>query len=117
MKRFLLTLALSTVASMMSFAADQTFNGRISDSGCGASHAAMKAQHGNANMTDKDCTLACVKAGGKYVLVQGGTVYKIANQDFGGLQEYAGDRVRLTGDKSGDTITVSKIEAARGTKQ
>ena len=76
----------------------------------------MKAQHGDAKMTDKDCTLACVKAGGKFVFVQGGMVYKIGNQDFADLQEYAGDTVRLTGDKSGNTITVSKIEPARTKK-
>jgi hypothetical protein len=33
----------------------------------------------------------------------------IQNQDFAGLQQYVGDRVTLTGDRTGDTITVTKI--------
>lgn len=117
MRCFLLTLVLSAAASMMGFAADQTFTGRISDSMCGASHAKMKAAHEDAKMTDRDCTLACIKGGGKYVFVQAGMVYQISNQDFSGLKEYAGDTVRLTGEKSGNTITVSKIEPAKGKKK
>ena len=44
------------------FAANGTWVGKISDSGCGASHAKMKAQHPG---TDAECTVACVKSGGK----------------------------------------------------
>jgi hypothetical protein len=93
-------------------AADQTWTGKISDSMCGASHAKMIAAHGGASkMTDRDCTLACTKAGGKYVFVMGGSgkVYDIANQDDKDLQTHAGHTVRLTGEMKGDTITVSKI--------
>ena len=91
-------------------AADKTWTGKISDSMCGASHAKMIAAHGGASkMTDRDCTLACTKAGGKYVFVTGGKVYNIANQDDADLQTHAGHTVRLTGDMKGDTITVSKI--------
>ena len=59
-------------------AADKTWTGQISDSMCGASHAKMIAGH--AGMSDRDCALACVKGGGKYVFVSDGKVYKIANQ-------------------------------------
>lgn len=91
-------------------AADQTWTGKISDSMCGASHAKMIAAHGGATkMTDRDCTLACTKAGAKYVFVMGTKVYNIANQDDKDLQTHAGHTVRLTGDMKGDTITVSKI--------
>jgi hypothetical protein len=90
-------------------AADQTLTGKISDSGCGASHAKMEAEHADAKMTDRDCTLACVKAGGKYVFVSGDKVYNIENQDLALLQQHAGHTVRLTGDMKGDTITVSNI--------
>jgi hypothetical protein len=44
----------------------------------------------------------------KYVFVSG-NVYNVGNQDFAALQEHAGHTVRLTGEMSGDTITVSKI--------
>jgi len=43
-------------------AAEKTWTGRISDGMCGASHA---------KMTERECALACVKGGGKYVFVSG----------------------------------------------
>jgi hypothetical protein len=92
-------------------AATMTMNGTISDSMCGASHAKMTAGH--AGMTDKACALACVKGGGKYVFVSDGKVYQIANQNFADLEKNAGDAVSLTGDMSGDTITVAKIAAGQ----
>ena len=91
---------------MPASAANQTLTGKISDSMCGASHAKMAPAHGG---TDRSCTLACIKAGGKYVFVSGGKVYNIDNQDFADLEKHAGHRVRLTGDVNGDTVTVSKI--------
>jgi hypothetical protein len=97
-----LLLVLASFAS----AADMTWAGQISDSMCGASHAKMTA---GTKMTAHDCTLACVKAGAKYVFVVHGKVYNIANQDFAGLEEHAGHTVRLTGEMNGETITVSKI--------
>ena len=50
-----------------------------------------------------------MKAGGKYVFVADGKVYNIANQSFADLGKNAGETVNLTGDVSGDTITVSKV--------
>jgi hypothetical protein len=90
-------------------AADKTWTGQISDSMCGASHAKMIAGHAGAKMTNTDCTLACVKAGAKYVFVSGGKVYAISNQDDADLMKHAGHTVRLTGEMNGTTITVSKI--------
>ena len=85
-----------------------TWTGKISDSMCGAEHKTA-AEHDTTKMSDRDCTLACVKNGGKYVFVSKGKVYNIANQDYSGLSEHAGHTVKLTGDMSGDTITVSDI--------
>ena len=45
----------------------------------------------------------------KYVFVSGGKMYNLGNQDSADLQEHAGHTVKLTGEMSGDTITVSKI--------
>ncbi len=98
---------LSLFAGLASFASAATWTGQISDSMCGASHAKMTSAH--AGMTERDCALACVKAGGKYVFVADGKVYKIANQDLPLLQVRAGHTVQLTGDMKGDTITVSNI--------
>ena len=100
-----LLLGLASLAS----AADTTWTGQISDSMCGTSHAKMIAGHAGAKMTARDCTLACVKAGAKYVFVTKGKVYNISNQGLTDLQVHAGHTVRLTGEMNGDTITVSKI--------
>lgn len=55
------------------------------------------------------------EGGGKYVLVSKGQVYEIANQNLPDLAKHAGQRVRVTGDLSADskTITVSKIQAVQ----
>lgn len=103
---------LAGLASLAS-AANKTMTGMISDSMCGASHAKMMEMHKDAKMTDRDCTLACVKAGGKYVFVSEGKIYQIANQDLSALQKEAGESVQLTGNVNGDTITVSKIAMAK----
>jgi hypothetical protein len=59
-----------------------------------------------------ECTLTCVKGGGKFVFVSNGTVYNVANQDLAELKDHAGHTVQLTGDLGADgkSITVSKIE-------
>lgn len=98
------------LAGLASFAsaATMTMKGMISDSACGVSHAKMMAMHKDIK-TDRDCTLACVKSGAKYVFVSDGKVYQIANQDLAALMKNAGESVSLTGDVNGDTITVSKV--------
>jgi hypothetical protein len=95
-------------------AAEQSWAGAISDSMCGASHAAMST--GGAKVSDRDCTLACVSYqtadSPKFVFVSQGKVYPIANQRFGGLARYAGQPVTLSGELANGSITVSKIELA-----
>jgi hypothetical protein len=99
---------LVTGAFMTSTAAiAATWTGQISDSMCGAHHKTM-AEHGK-KLSARDCTEACVKNGGKYVLVSKGKVYSIDNQDFAGLPEHAGHTVKLTGDMNGDSIKVSDL--------
>ena len=113
MKRTLLlaTLVGSALTSGSAFAAAGTWTGTISDSACGASHAKMTDNGKKA--TDKQCTEMCVLHGAKYVFVENGKVLMIKNQDFAGLKQYAGDRVMLSGDRSGDTITVTKVASAK----
>jgi hypothetical protein len=108
MTRILTVCFLAITACAAAFGADQTWTGVISDSMCGASHAKMTSTH--AGMTDRDCALACAKAGAQYVFVSEGKVYKIANQDSPLLQAHAGHAdVTLTGELKGDSITVSKV--------
>jgi hypothetical protein len=109
MKQLCIAVFASMLGAMSISGADQTWTGKISDSMCGAKHN-TSAEHAGKKMSDRDCTLACVKEhNAKYVFVSGGKVYNIGNQDFGALQEHAGHTVKLTGEMSGDTITVSKI--------
>jgi hydrogenase maturation factor len=98
------------VYSVTALAAEETWTGKISDSMCGASHKSAM-EHAGKKLTDRDCTLACVKDHqAKYVFVHNGKVLNIANQDDADLEKHAGHTVRLTGEMKGDTITVSKIE-------
>jgi hypothetical protein len=116
MKRVFIHLrALGLLAGLGSFAgaATMTMDGMISDSMCGASHAKMMEMHKDAKMTDRDCTLACVKGGGKFVFVSGGKVYSVANQKLVTLNEHAGEPVSITGNIEGDTITVSKVSVKK----
>ena len=108
----LVGIAAAVLFSGPGWAAEQTWTGKISDSTCGASHKAA-IEHGGKAMSDADCTKACVKAGGKYVFVQKGKVIPIANQDYSGLEEHAGQTVHLTGEMTDGSITVSKIAGTK----
>ena len=114
MRYVFIALGVAILSASSSLAADQTWTGNISDSMCGAMHAKMSAEHGNAKMSDRECTLACIKEGGKYVFVSSGKVYKIENQGLASLSEHAGHTVKLTGAMNGDTITVSNIAMPAG---
>ena len=89
-------------------AASQTFSGQVSDSMCGAKH--MMAGK------EADCTRGCVKKGSSYALVVGDKVYTLKTDDKNALAELdklAGSNAKVTGTAEGDTITVSKIAAAK----
>jgi hypothetical protein len=103
---FLFTAALLFAATSM--AAEQTWTGQISDSACGAKH--EEAVENEGVMADRECTVACVRGGSKYVLVVDGKVLQIANQDNKDLATHAGHKVKMTGELKGSSITVSKIE-------
>src|SRR5262249_13188676 len=128
MKRILSFALLASLSGATALSAEKTWTGSISDSMCGSDHSAMTKEHqkegqvpGSTVRSDKDheCTLACVKAGAKYVCVTGGKVYEIGNQDFAGLQQHAGHSVKLTGDMDADgkTIKVSRVTMAAGTQK
>ena len=111
-KTFTLFAAAVLMTAAPALAADKTWNGTISDSMCGAKHPG--GEHDGKKMTDADCAKACVNEhGGKWVFLSEGKAYTIANQDFGALKEHAGEKVALTGEMKGDSITVSKVEASK----
>jgi hypothetical protein len=110
MKRILAIGIMCSLSGLPVWPASQTLTGQISDSMCGKSHAGMGAMGNN----PKDCTVGCVKAGGKYVFVSGDKLYDIKNQTLAALATNAGANVQLTGDldKDGKTISVTKVTPA-----
>ncbi len=109
MKKVLGLAMVVLMSAAFSLAAEKTWSGKISDSDCGRSHKSA-IEHAGKKMSDHDCVIACVEKGGKYVFVSGTKIYNISNQDMAELKEHAGHTVRLTGEMTGDTIKVSKIE-------
>ena len=90
---------------------EQTWKGAISDSNCNGKHPA--GEHDGKKMTEADCTGVCVKKGAQYVFVSEGKVFKLANQTSKTIASHAGQQVELTGTLKGDTITATKILAAK----
>jgi len=103
-----LLLTAILVAVITAYAAKaETFTGEVSDAMCGAKH----------GMTDKAaCTRACVKKGSNYALVIGDKVYTLQSSDQATkdkLDKLAGEKAKVTGTASGDTIQVGKVMAAK----
>src|SRR5437763_11247613 len=112
MNKFVLMVTTLGLAAGISFAQKaQTFTGEITDSMCAkmGSHAAM--MKGHEGLTEKQCTLGCVKAGGKYVLYDPAkkTAYTLDDQTK--PEAFAGQKVKVTGtlDKSTNTLHVENI--------
>ncbi len=106
--RVLLAFACCSMIVIVLSGAEQEWKGQISENLCQKSHRAIADMVG---YTDSECTFECVKAGGKYVLITSdGTMLGITNQDFAGLSKYAFEPAKITGERAGDTIVVSKIE-------
>ena len=94
-----------TVATMIAAGQVRSFTGIISDSMCSADH-----KHMNSG-PDPECVRACVKAGEKYVLLDGKHVYRLSDQET--PAKFAAKKVKITGtlyEKTG-IIKVDKIEA------
>ena len=109
MRRTLGLVLAALMTAAFSLAAERTLSGKISDSMCGRSHKSA-IEHAGAKISDHDCVIACVEKGAKYVFVSGGKVYNIENQDLPELKEHAGHDVKLTGEVTGDTIKLPRIE-------
>ena len=79
---FALLFTLLLMGAATSAQNESTFTGDINDRACAraGSHDAMNKRHGPQN--DKDCIIACVKAGRKYALVDDATkgIYLLDDQ-------------------------------------
>lgn len=114
MTKYVLFPAVAIFVSVSSaFAAPNTWTGKITDSMCDKDHSMMAT--GGKQPDPKECTLACVKSGSKFVFVSSGKVYEIENQDLPALKTFAGDTVKLTGElgSDGKTIKADKLVAAK----
>ncbi len=100
MKRVTMFVGTLLVFACMSWAADKSFVGVVSDNHCGVKHA-------EASEKATACVKGCVDKGGKYVLVSKGKVYQLEPQDK--FAEHAGHRVKVKGELKDDTITASDV--------
>jgi hypothetical protein len=106
----LFILALSISFNL--FAQNKSFTGEVMDSPCAllGGHDKM-AQKGE---SDKDCTLRCVKAGGKYALFNAADKSWYTLDDQKKAEAFAGQKVVVTGaaDAATKTLKVATIKAA-----
>ena len=102
-----LILFLLAVPALFPAGVTRGFTGVITDSMCIADHRAMRIS------PDPKCIVACVKAGRtvKFVLYDGKTVYQLSDQQA--PAKFAGAKVVVTGEASGNTIRVAAIEPAK----
>ena len=111
MKSIALALVATLLMAGLSLAApkDQTYTGEITDSAC-----ATMGSHAGMGKPAKDCALACVQRGAKFVLFNAAakTVYQLDDQKK--PAQFAGAKVVVTGtlDDSTKTIHVTGIKSA-----
>ena len=70
------------------------------------------AQHMMKNATPAQRTRECVKRGSDFALVSGTKVYTLKG-DKTQLDKYAGQKVTIKGQASGDTLTVTSVAASK----
>jgi hypothetical protein len=102
-RKFWMLVATLLVSGCMALAAE-SWTGKVSDSMCGAKHMMGGGP--------RECTLECVDAGSKFVLVDAkGKVYGLSDQKK--PRPFAGEKVKVTGTLKDNTIEVSSIESAQ----
>ncbi len=106
-------LLLFGVSSYAAPPSARTFSGEIMDSACSAMGNHDAGYKMSNTHTPKDCTLACVKSGSKFVLYNSAnkTAYQLDDQQK--PRDFAGQKVKVVGtyDTSTKTIHVEKIQA------
>jgi hypothetical protein len=76
------------------------YQGLVTDSRCGARH--LK----NSHLSPAECARLCVRQGASYILVDGNRRYKLLGSEEA-LNKFAGQRIRVSGTRQGETIQVS----------
>jgi hypothetical protein len=103
--------------AVVSFATQKakTFSGQIMDSQCAKMGSHEMGYKMTNTSTPRDCTLACVRAGGHFVLYDAAHNVTYQLDDQKKPEAFAGENVKVVGtyDSTTKTIHVEKIEAAR----
>jgi len=106
MNKFFAALMISTVlCAMPALAATTTVTGVITDDMCGAKHMMP-------GKSDAVCVRACVKHGSHYAVLVKDKLYVLQGKTTA-VDALAGAKATVTGDLSGNVITVSSITAAK----
>lgn len=84
---------------------EQSFEGMVTCSRCGAKH------QPNFDRSATTCVRVCVHGGSNFALVRDDSTY-LLDGDIDSLKKLAGQRARVMGFRSGNTIKVSSISAA-----
>jgi hypothetical protein len=82
--------------------AAQTYEGLITDTHCGAKHQASIAK------SAADCARVCVHGGAQFALIDGEKAY-VLDGNLALLKRIAGQRAKIVGSLSGNTITVASV--------
>jgi len=77
-----------------------SYQGVVTDSRCGARHVR------NSRLNPTECARLCVRQGATYILVDGNRRYKLVGSEET-LEKFAGQRIRVSGTRQGETIQVS----------
>jgi hypothetical protein len=96
--------ATGEVAARQETTAQQTYEGMVTCSRCGAKHSAALGQ------TASTCARVCVHGGANFALVEADAIY-LLDGDLGVLKRLAGQRARVVGELNGKTIRVSSVAA------
>jgi hypothetical protein len=81
---------------------NQTYEGVITDTHCGAKHTPAIPE------SAADCTRACVHSGEHFALVNGDKMYVLEGENQL-LNHAAGERVTVSGTLNGNTISVTSV--------
>jgi hypothetical protein len=105
MRKKLLMLAVVMLVLGCMAAWAKTITGVVSDSMCGVKHA-------TASPDAAACVKKCEGGGSKLVVVAGGKIYNTDDQDK--LKGFEGQEVKVSGDVTGDSITIASVAPAKG---
>jgi hypothetical protein len=98
-------VAVSQAAQASPWTNAQSFEGMITCSRCGAKHQPAL------DRSASNCVRICVHGGADFALVDDESVY-LLDGDIGSLKRLAGQRARITGTRTGNTIKVASVTSS-----